>query len=78
MTDEDLDDELLRLLRQARQDEEGGRTNDRAMMCSDLAARLGQPGERVHARLQQLAIGKVTESEAIPDAWMIVLSSDRR
>jgi hypothetical protein len=78
MTDDELDDGLLRLLRQAREDEEDGKTNDRATMCSDLAAQLGQPGERVHARLQELAIGKVTESEAIPDAWMIVLPSDRR
>ncbi len=82
MTDDELDDGLLRLLRQARQDEEDDKTNDRTMKCSDLASSVGESEEgeseeRVRARLGALeAEGRVRKSAAAPDRWMIVCPGD--
>ncbi len=77
MTDDELDDGLLRLLRQARQNEEDDKTNDRTMKCSDLASSVGESKERVRARLGALeAEGTVRESAAAPDRWMIVCPGD--
>jgi hypothetical protein len=77
VTDAELDERILAVLSHARQESDEGKDTDPAMTSAALAAHLSQPQEHVQARLQELAIGSVKESEAIPDAWMIVRPSDR-
>jgi hypothetical protein len=77
MNDEELDDLILGRLRQRRGQDEAGETGGRTLSAADLAAFFNEPESRIQDRLRALAAGgRVNESTAAPDRWMIVLTSD--
>jgi hypothetical protein len=77
MNDEELDDLILGRLRQRRGQDEAGETSGRTLSAVDLAAFFNEPESRIRDRLRALAAGgRVNESVAAPDRWMIVLTSD--
>jgi hypothetical protein len=79
MNDEELDDRILGRLRQRRGQDEAGETSGRTLSAADLAAFFNEPESRIQDRLRTLAEqGRVKESSAIPDRWMIVLATDPR
>jgi hypothetical protein len=79
MNDDELDDLILSRLRQRRGQDAAGETPDRTLSGADLAVFFNEPESRVQDRLRALAAeGRVKESTAAPDRWMIVLTSDPR
>lgn len=79
MNDEELDDLILGRLRQRRGQDDAGEISGRTLSAADLAAFFNEPESRIQDRLRALAAGgRVNESTAAPDRWMIVLTSDPR
>jgi hypothetical protein len=79
VSDEELDELILSRLRQRRAQDAADETRDRAVSAADLAAFFNEPQARLQDRLRALAeLGLVRESGAMPDCWMIVLTSDPR
>jgi hypothetical protein len=77
MNDDELDDLILGRLRQRRGQDATRATGDRTLSAADLAAFFNEPESHIQDRLRALAEqGRVKESAAVPDRWMIVLTSD--
>jgi len=73
MNDEELDDLILGRLRQRRGQDEAGET----LSAADPAAFFNEPASRIQDRFRALAEqGRVKESAAAPDRWMLVATSD--
>jgi hypothetical protein len=75
----ELAEQLLCLLRQAHKESDEGEGSGPARTTSVLASAVGQPKERVQARLEALKVeGKVKEpaDPVRPNTWMIVLPSN--
>ncbi|MFI4978077.1 MAG: hypothetical protein ACHQC8_05315 [Solirubrobacterales bacterium] len=75
MNDDELDELILGRLRQRRG--QATETADRTLTSADLAVFFNEPEERVRDRLRALAAeGRVKESTAAPDRWMIVIAGE--
>jgi len=75
----ELDEHLLGLLRKAHEESEKGEGSGPARTTSALASTVGQPKERVQARLEALEAERKVKrppDPVRPDTWMIVLPSD--
>jgi len=70
MTDEELDEAILRLLHERRRENQ----HDRVVATERLTQRVEQPVERVRERLKAMSMEdppRVKESGALPDRWFL-------
>jgi hypothetical protein len=72
MDDHELDELILGRLRHRRQKTDAGELSDATQSAADLAAFFNEPEASVEDRLRGLASeGRIVESVAAPDRWMI-------
>jgi hypothetical protein len=77
LSDYELDEHILAELRQRREAVARGESADGALTSATLADRLQVRVEDIQDRLHHLALeGRVKESEARPDCWLIALQTD--
>jgi len=76
MSDEELDELILSRLRKRRVQADVAEIGEPSQSASDMAAFFNEPESRIQDRLRDLAAdGRIVESAAAPDRWMIVLTS---
>ena len=77
LSDYELDEHILAELRAAREAVARGQSGDGALTSAAMADRLKVRVEDIRDRLHHLALeGRIKESEARPDCWLVVLRDD--
>lgn len=72
MTEEELDEMILSRLRNRREQAERTEISDATQSPTDMAAAFNEPESRLEERVRSLAAeGRIKESAAAPDRWMI-------
>jgi hypothetical protein len=78
MTDEELDELILRRLRSRAEQFKRSELQDATQSPTDLAASFNEPEARIDARIALLASeDRIVESASSPGRWRITVSDDR-
>lgn len=77
MNDGELDVLILGRLETRRSQDDEGEASGRTVSTADLSAFFHEPEARIQSRLRVLAAeGRIAESVAAPDRWMLVRAGD--